>query len=100
MLQKISVVLLLVCLTWVGLASAKDEMAAAEDAVSNVLWDYEDSFEYVLYSVSDSGYVEMTFASNTPDDLYVEIITKLNRHPDVDGLMAGKNGAVCDIWAN
>jgi len=87
-------------MAWVAVAVAVDELSVAENAVSAVLWEYEDSFEFVHYSINDSGFVDMTFASDTPDDLYVEIITKLNRHPDIDGVLAGKNGSACGLWPN
>lgn len=72
--------------------------ASAEDAVSEVLWDYDDSFEYVQYSVSDSGHVDMTFASNTPDALYQGIVAKIRQHPGVDSVLAGKGGKACPLF--
>lgn len=72
--------------------------AAAEDAVSEILWDYEDSFEYVQYRVTDSGHVDMTFASNTPEALYQQIVAKVRQHPDVDSVLAGKGGAACPLF--
>jgi hypothetical protein len=72
--------------------------AAAEDALTEILWDYENSFEFVHYSVADSGHIDMTFASDTPNELYVEIITKAKNHPDISSVLAGKNGAVCGLF--
>jgi len=38
------------------------------------------------------------FARNIPDALYREILTKLQNHPDVDGVLSGKGGPPCRLW--
>lgn len=83
---------------WLTYGLALADGAAAEDAVSEILWDYEDSFEYVQYRVTDSGHVDMTFASNTPESLYQEIVSKVREDPNVDSVLAGKNGAACSLF--
>lgn len=67
----------------------------ADEAVANILFDYEYSEEYTSYLVKDDGFVDVTFAQNTPDKLYSEILGKLNNHPDINGVLAGKTGAYC-----
>ena len=79
-----------------GIALA--DATSAEDAVSEVLWDYDDSFEFVQYKVNNSGHVSLTFASNTPDALYLEIVSRLRHHPGVDSVLAGKGGKVCSLF--
>jgi|AMFO01.1.fsa_nt_gi hypothetical protein len=87
-----------ICMAACATAAVADR-ASAEDAVTEVLWDYEDSFEFVQYSVSDSGHVVLTFASNTPDDLYSEIVTRIRNHPGVDSVLPGRDGGVCSLFS-
>jgi len=85
-------------MAFLSMPLSADELSAADDALSEILWDYEDSFEFVQYRINDSGFVDMTFASNIPDDMYIEIITRADKHPDIDGVIAGKGGAVCNLF--
>ena len=71
---------------------------SAEDAVTEVLWNYEDSFDYVQYNVTASGHVDMTFAANTPDALYSDIVSKVRHHRGVDSVLAGKGRNVCPLF--
>ncbi|KPK37321.1 MAG: hypothetical protein AMJ69_11915 [Gammaproteobacteria bacterium SG8_47] len=77
---------------------AEDAQAKADAAVAHVLFDYEGSFEFVSYAVNEKGFVDVTFARNIPDALYREILTKLQNHPDVDGVLSGKGGPPCRLW--
>jgi ABC-type sugar transport system substrate-binding protein len=70
-------------------------MDKADAAVANILFDYDYSEEYASYAVKEDGFVDVTFAKNTPDELYSEILNKLNNHPDINGVLAGKTGAYC-----
>lgn len=70
-------------------------MDRADAAVANILFDYEYSEEYTSYMIKDDGFVDVTFASNIPEKLYSEILGKLNNHPDINGVLAGKTGAYC-----
>ncbi|RMG34411.1 MAG: hypothetical protein D6720_09350 [Gammaproteobacteria bacterium] len=88
----------IIAFAWLIPNAAMADGAAAEDAVSEILWDYEDSFEYVQYRITDSGHVDMTFASNTPEALYQEIVAKVRQHPDVDSVLAGRDGAACSLF--
>ena len=67
----------------------------ADAAVANILFDYEYSEEYTSYLVRDNGFVDVTFAQNIPTDLYNEIVSKLNNHPDIKGVLAGTTGSYC-----
>jgi len=78
-------------------AVAEDAQSKAGTAVSGILFDY-DGGKFATYVVRDSGYVEITFASNTPDPLYGEILNKLRSHPDIKGVLSGKGGPVCSIF--
>jgi hypothetical protein len=71
-----------------------DALSKASAAVATILFDYEGD-EFASYVISDSGRVEINFASNTPDPLYSEILNKLKIHPDVKGVLPGKSGPVC-----
>lgn len=77
---------------------AADRLQRADAAVANILFDYDGSFEFASYKVSESGFVDITFARNTPDALYSEILGKLEGHPDIDGVLSGKGGPTCDLF--
>ena len=77
---------------------AADHLQRADAAVANILFDYDGSFEFASYKVSESGFVDITFANNTPDALYGEILDKLEEHPDIDGVLSGKGGPTCDLF--
>lgn len=77
-----------------GPVVAEDAVSKASAAVSGVLFDY-DGDEFASYAIRDSGFVDITFASNTPDALYGEILNKLQKHPDIKGVLSGKGGPVC-----
>jgi hypothetical protein len=80
----------------IGISSARadDALSRANAAVSNILFEY-DGDEFASFSVDDDGYLDITFARNTPDPLYGEILEKLRQHPDIKGVMPGKGGPVC-----
>lgn len=88
------ILLTAICLT--NLSMADDSpLDKADEAVANILFDYEYSEEYTSYAVKEDGFVDVTFAQNIPDKLYSEILSKLNNHPDINGVLAGKTGAYC-----
>jgi hypothetical protein len=37
----------------------------------------------------------ISFASNMPDALYSDLLAKLQKHPDINGVIAGKGGRAC-----
>ncbi|MFO7602350.1 MAG: hypothetical protein R6X06_00880 [Gammaproteobacteria bacterium] len=80
-----------------GPVLAEDALAKASSAVSNIMFDYE-ADEFASFSVQESGFVEITFAKNTPDALYSEMLNKLQNHPDIKGVLAGKTGPVCPLF--
>jgi len=75
-------------------AHAEDLEAKATDAVTAILFEY-DADDFASYRVSDRGYVDVLFASNTPDALYSEMLNKLQNHPDIKSVLAGKGGPAC-----
>jgi len=91
----LAVVLMFSALSGTAVADTLDN---ADAAVANILFDYEGSEEFATYIIKDDGFVDITFARNMPDKLYGEILTKLNSHPDINGVLAGKGGPVCKIW--
>jgi len=90
-------VLLSVGITGNSPVVAEDTQSKAGTAVSGILFDY-DGDKFATYVVKDSGYVDITFASNTPDPLYGEILNKLRSHPDIKGVLPGKGGPVCSLF--
>jgi hypothetical protein len=75
-----------------------DELAQADAAVANILFEYDGSEEYATYKANDDGSVDLIFASNTPDKLYEDILTRLQNHPDISSVLAGKGGPVCKLF--
>ena len=74
-----------------------DAQSKADEAVAVTLFEYEGSDEFASYRVNESGFVDIVFARNMPDKLYAELLTKLQNHPNIDGVLAGKGGPVCKI---
>ena len=77
---------------------AADAWDKASNAVANILFDYDGSHEFATYLIKENGSVDITFARNTPDKLYGEILTKLKNHTDIKGVLAGKGGPICSLW--
>lgn len=80
------------------IALADNELDKADSAVADVLFDYDGAEEFASYSVSESGFVDITFASNIPTPLYGEIVRKLKNHQDIDGVLAGNTGPICTLF--
>ena len=71
----------------------------ADAAVAHVLFDYEEpGFEFASWRVNGRGEVNILFASNMPDALYGEILTKLQKHPDIPSVLSSKGGPACALW--
>lgn len=94
-MKKILISLIL-CLSVISVVA--DEVDKADSAVANILFDYDGSQEFASYVINEDGFVDITFASNTPDKLYGEILTKMQNHPDIDGVLSGKGGPICKLW--
>jgi len=75
-----------------------DELGKADSAVANLLFEYDGSEEYATYKANEDGSVDLIFASNTPDDLYEDILTKLQNHPDITSVLASKGGPACKAF--
>ena len=73
---------------------AEDATSKTSAAVTNILFEY-DADDFASYSIRDSGFLDITFARNTPDALYSEMLNKLKTHPDIKGVLAGKGGPTC-----
>ena len=82
-------------LSFVALA---DELGKADEAVANILFEYDGSEEYATYKANEDGSVDLVFASNMPDSLYEEILTRLQNHPDISSVLAGRGGPVCKLF--
>lgn len=77
--------------------SEGDVQSMADKAVANILFDFEYGSEVASYSVNEDGFVNMEFARNTPDKLYGDILTKIQNHPDIKGVLAAKTAPSCAI---
>ena len=73
---------------------AEDGLSKTSSAITNILFEY-DAGEFTSYGIRDDGFLDITFARNTPDALYSEILNKLQKHPDIKGVLAGKGGPSC-----
>jgi hypothetical protein len=80
------------------LAFAEGAQDKADLAVANILFDYDTPAEFASYRVNDTGFVEIVFASNMPDSVYAELLDKLNKHPDIADVLAGRGGPICSLW--
>ena len=77
--------------------SEEDRQAKADLAVANILFEYDYGSEFASYRVDDNGFVDILMARNTPDEIYAEILTLMQSHPDIDGVLASKSGPACKV---
>jgi len=95
-MKKQSLVIILVLVLFpMQVMFAESGNDKAYTAVTHVLFDYDVSFEYTTFKVRRRGHVDITFAENTPDNLFVEIVRKLKKHPDIKSVLASKGGSSC-----
>lgn len=73
----------------------EDAQSRSDRAVANLLFEYEGAEEFASYLIRPDGLADISFASNMPDALYSEILAKLQKHPDINGVIAGKGGHAC-----
>jgi len=99
MIKRIPVLFVLLLSLSITTASfaEDDPQLKADLAVANILFDYDGSSEFASYKISDSGFVDIIFATNIPEDLYVEIIDKMRAHPDISGILPSASGPSCKI---
>ena len=98
-MRKVLMMFLVAMLSWQSVALAqeagsKDAETKAAAAVAGILFD-ADADEFTSYRINEKGFVDITFARNTPDSIYSSLLQKLNNHPDIDGVLAGRGGPVC-----
>lgn len=72
-----------------------DAQSKADRAVASLLFEYEGAEEFASYLIRPDGLADISFASNMPDALYSEMLAKLQKHPDINGVIAGKGGRAC-----
>ena len=72
----------------------KDLNSKATDAVTEILFD-ADIDNLATYKISEKGFLDITFAKNTPDLLYSVMLNKFLHHPDIKGVLAGRGGPSC-----
>jgi len=75
-------------------AMARSPEDKSSSAVAEILFN-EDAEDFTSFRVRADGYVDITFASNTPDATYSDILAKLKGHPDIKGVLAGRGGRAC-----
>jgi len=76
---------------------AEDAQSKTSTAVANILFKY-DADEFTSYVIGEDGYLDVLFARNTPDALYSKILGELKNHPDIKGVLAGKDGPACSSF--
>lgn len=76
----------------------KDAQAIADSAVANILFDYDGSSEFASYTINESGFVDIIFAKDMPDNLYGEILTKLQNTKEISGVLSSKSGPICGLF--
>ncbi len=91
----LTVLLNLACIASVQSA---DAFLQADEAVADILFDYDFGASFATYSVNDSGFVSISFARNMPDALYSEILGQLKNHSQIKGVLAGKSAPPCNAW--
>lgn len=64
--------------------------AESEAALTKILWDEE--MENVSYKLRSNGFIDITFGSAVKDEDYSRILNKLQHHPDIPGVLAGRGG--------
>jgi hypothetical protein len=79
-------------------AGAEDAMLQADEAVADILFDYDFDASFASYSANDNGFVSISFASDMPDELYSEVLNRLKKHPEIKGVLAGKTLPPCRAW--
>lgn len=97
-MKQFHIIFILLCSFSFSLPLHADESSQADAAVANILFEYDGSEEYASYKANDDGSVDLIFASNTPDRLYEEILNKLQAHPHISSVLAGKGGPVCKAF--
>lgn len=91
----ITVLSLLSALSVLPAWAEEDVQSKADRAVANLLFEYEGAEEFASYLIRPDGLADISFASNMPDALYSELLAKLQKHPDINGVIAGKGGRAC-----
>lgn len=81
------------------MANADTAQDKADLAVSNILFDYsQGDEEFASYRIDEYGYAHVTFATNTPDKLYREILNAMQAHQDIRDVIPDKGGPTCSLW--
>lgn len=93
-MQRLVLLTGLGCTLLAPLAHAQEAETRASQAVADILFD-ANADDFTTYRVSERGFVDINFASNTPDPVYSDLLAKLKSHPDIQGVLAGKSLAPC-----
>jgi hypothetical protein len=76
---------------------AEDAESKTSAAVADILFKYN-ADEFSSYVIGEDGSLDFTFARNTPEVLYSKILNELKNHPDIKGVIAGKDGPTCSSF--
>jgi len=93
--KSLAITMLVIGLVIAGPAGAEEVEDKTNAAIANILFE-NDADEFVSYSIRSDGWLDVTFASNTPDPIYSKILNKLETNPDIKGVLAGRNGPTCN----
>lgn len=88
---------IIVTLTSTRLVLAEDLESKATDAVTAILFEHQ-AEEFASYRINAKGNVDIVFARNTPDLIYSVILNKLQHHPNIPVVLAGRGGLVCNLF--
>lgn len=74
---------------------AQDQSTQAEKALTELLFS-EEADDFTAYRfINSRGYVEITFASNTPRDVAKRLMDKVKSLPNVNGARENFGGSAC-----
>ena len=91
------IILLMFLLLFFASQVHADALSKADLAVANILFDFDGSDQFASYRVNDDGFVDIVFESNMPDKIYGDLLTRLQNHPDINGVLSGKGGPACQV---
>ena len=80
-----------------GSQVATESAMQSEDAVAAILFEYgADGF--TTYKVERSGAVEVSFARDTPDEVFNELVDVLRAHPDTGRVRVDRSAPACGLF--
>lgn len=66
-------------------------MAESENAVTAILFD--ENMENASYSLREDGFVDILFGPAVDEKIYIHIVERMRKHPDIPGVLSGRGKA-------